>query len=187
MKLYEEVKEHGKLEALLDDCLDDYNAMFPTQMNLVFFEDAIIHLGRCCRLLRQPRGNAMLVGVGGSGKQSTTRMAAFISQMDCIQISISRGYGLNEFREDIKTLMIRTGVEGKDTVFLFTDAQIVVETMLEDINNVLNSGEIPNLFPTDEMDKIVSGMIPVLKAMGIPETRDNCIAQFVLRVRFELP
>ena len=98
VKLYEEVKEHSKLESLLDDCLDDYNAMFPTQMNLVFFEDAIVHLGRCIRLLRQPRGNAMLVGVGGSGKQSTTRMAAFISQMDCIQISISRGYGLNEFR-----------------------------------------------------------------------------------------
>lgn len=34
--------------------------------------------------------------------------------------------------------------------FLFTDTQIVVETMLEDLNNVLNSGEIPNLFPQDE-------------------------------------
>lgn len=35
-------------------------------------------------------------------------------------------------------------------IFLFTDTQIVVETMLEDLNNVLNSGEIPNLFPQDE-------------------------------------
>ena len=45
---------------------------------------------------------------------------------------------------------IKTGVEGKNVAFLFTDTQIVVETMLEDLNNVLNSGEIPNLFPPDE-------------------------------------
>lgn len=41
-------------------------------------------------------------------------------------------------------------MEGKNVAFLFTDTQIVVETMLEDLNNVLNSGEIPNLFPQDE-------------------------------------
>lgn len=45
---------------------------------------------------------------------------------------------------------IKTGVEGRNVAFLFTDTQIVVETMLEDLNNVLNSGEIPNLFPQDE-------------------------------------
>jgi dynein heavy chain len=43
--------------------------------------------------------------------------------------------------------MIKAGVDGKPTVFLFTESQIVVEDMLEDINNMLNSGEIPNLFP----------------------------------------
>jgi len=91
-----------------------------------------------------------------------------------------------EFREDIKKFMIKTGVEGKDTVFLFTDSQIVDETMLEDLNNVLNTGEIPNLFPQDEIDKVVSDMLPVCKAADIPETRDNCLAYFVSRVRDKL-
>jgi dynein heavy chain len=33
---------------------------------------------------------------------------------------------------------------------LFSDTQIVRESFLEDINNLLNSGEVPNLFPVDE-------------------------------------
>lgn len=185
-RFYEEVKDLTKLTAVLNDLLDNYNMAFPTQMNLVFFEDALTHTVRISRILRQPRGNAMLIGVGGSGKQSLTKMAAYVGNMACLSIEINRGYGIAEFREDVKKFMIKTGVEGKDTVFLFTDSQIVNETMLEDLNNVLNTGEVANLFPQDETDKIASDMISVCKNDGIPETRDNCLAHFVSRVRDKL-
>ena len=185
-KFYEDVKDLVKLTAVLDDQLDNYNVTFPTQMNLVFFQDALTHTARIGRILAQPRGNAMLIGVGGSGKQSLTKMASFVCGMSCLSIEINRGYGITEFREDIKKFMIKTGVDGEDTVFLFTDTQIVDETMLEDLNNVLNTGEVANLFPQDETDKIVSDMIEVCKADGVPETRDNCLSHFVSRVRDKL-
>ena len=185
-KFYEDVRDLGKLTNVLNDILDNYNMTFPSTMNLVFFEDALCHTARISRILSQPRGNAMLIGVGGSGKQSLTKMSAFVCGFDCRSIEINRGYGITEFREDIKKFMIDTGVEGKDTVFLFTDSQIVDETMLEDLNNVLNTGEVANLFPQDETDKIVSDMIEVCKNDGIVETRDNCLAHFVSRVRDKL-
>jgi len=185
-RFYEEVRDLPKLTAVLNDLLDNYNVTFPTQMNLVFFEDALAHTVRISRILRQPRGNAMLIGVGGSGKQSLTRMASFVGNMACLSIEINRGYGIAEFREDIKKFMFKTGVEGNDTIFLFTDSQIVNETMLEDLNNVLNTGEVANLYAQDETDKICADMIAVCKNDGIPETRDNCLAHFVSRVRDKL-
>ncbi|DAZ98018.1 TPA: hypothetical protein N0F65_004508 [Lagenidium giganteum] len=181
--LYEYCNDLTKITKVMDDYLENYNVTFANKMNLVFFRDAISHLARLARILRQPRGNAMLIGVGGSGKQSLARLASFMVEAKCTQIEITRGYGSNEFHEDLKKMMVTAGVGGTSTVFLFTDSQIVEESFLEDINNVLNSGEVPNLFAADEMDRIVNDMRPVLKAMEVPETRDNCLSAFVERVR----
>jgi dynein heavy chain len=182
-KTYEYCSDMGRVKTLLEDYLDEYNMTHASQMNLVFFVDAISHCCRIARVLRQPRGNLMLIGVGGSGKQSLTRLAGSMSEMDCKMIELVRGYGLNELREDIKLFMIEAGVGGKHTVWLFTDTQIVNDSFLEDINNILNAGEVPNLFPSDELDKIIGDMRPIVKKMGLPETKDMCWMQFVLRVR----
>jgi dynein heavy chain len=68
VKLYEEIKEKAKLMKVLNGMLDEYNIGNSNKMNLVFFDDAIEHILRIARVLRQPRGNIMLIGVGGSGK-----------------------------------------------------------------------------------------------------------------------
>jgi dynein heavy chain len=57
-----------------------------------------------------------------------------------------KGYGLNEWRDDMRKIMTNCGVEFNDTIFVFSDTQIVNETFVEDVNNILNNGEIPNLF-----------------------------------------
>ncbi|KAL7998900.1 putative AAA+ ATPase domain, dynein heavy chain region D6 P-loop domain-containing protein [Plasmopara halstedii] len=181
--LYEHCNDLGKVTKSLDNYLESYNLTFANKMNLVFFRDAIAHLSRLVRILRQPRGNAMLIGVGGSGKQSLARLGAFILDAKCVQVEITRGYSTNEFHEDLKKVMISAGVDGQSTVFLFTDSQIVHESFVEDINNILNSGEVPNLFASDEMDRIIADVRPIVKILAIPETRDNCIAVFIDRVR----
>jgi dynein heavy chain len=59
--------------------LDEYNITTSKEMQLVFFGDATEHVARIARILRTDRGNALLVGVGGTGKQSLTKLAAYIS------------------------------------------------------------------------------------------------------------
>jgi len=64
---------------MLTEYLEDYNQITTTQMHLVLFIDAVKHLCRICRVIRQPLGNGLLLGVGGSGRQSLTRLAAHMS------------------------------------------------------------------------------------------------------------
>ncbi|XP_061490002.1 dynein axonemal heavy chain 6 isoform X2 [Rhineura floridana] len=186
-RLYEELTDMDKIMGVLQDYLDDYNITNSKEAKLVFFQDAIEHVSRIARMIRQERGNSLLVGVGGTGKQSLTRLASHICGYKCFQIELSRGYNYDSFHEDLRKLYKMAGVEDKDMVFLFTDTQIVVEEFLEDINNILNSGEVPNLFEKDELEFVMAATRPKAKEAGIAEgNRDEVFQYFINRVRQKL-
>ena len=115
-RAYQECSDFEKMVKLMEDYLEEYNFSSTNTMNLVFFKDAAEHATRIARILRQPRGNAMLVG-WGFRKQSLTRFASFMAGFKCFSIELTRGYGVNEFRDDLKTLYHQTGIEGTPTVF----------------------------------------------------------------------
>lgn len=184
-KSYRPVDSMTHFNGLLIEYLEEYNITFPSQMHLVFFNDAMHHISRICRVLRQPRGNALLVGVGGSGRQSLTRLAVFMADYKCFSIEITRGYGANEFHEDLKKILMTAGAENKPVTFLFSDAQIVQESFLEDINNVLNTGEVPNLYASDEVEKIVGMVRPIAQQAG-KVTREDILQHYVTLVRENL-
>ena len=77
--LYEEVTEKKKLVVKqLEDKQEDYNSSQNDRLELVYFDDAVEHILKIARMLRQPRGNGMLIGLGGSGKQSLAKLSSFL-------------------------------------------------------------------------------------------------------------
>lgn len=94
-------------------------------MRLVLFQDACEHIARVVRIIRQPMGNALLLGVGGSGRQSLAKMAIFISNHILTTIELVKNYNIKLWREDIKKILMSTGLQNKQTSFLFTDTQII--------------------------------------------------------------
>ena len=153
-RLYQEVTSMDELYTVVEQCLEEYNQTHKTQMNLVIFRYLLEHLSRISRILKQSGGNALLVGMGGSGRQSLCRLAAAISNFHVFQPEISKSYGMTEWREDLKTLLKSAGAQGKQMVFLLTDTQIKEESFLEDVDSLLNTGEVANLFAVDEKAEI---------------------------------
>ncbi|XP_025934664.1 dynein heavy chain 12, axonemal [Apteryx rowi] len=162
-RLYREIPSI-QLFDVVEQYLDEYNQTHKTRMNLVVFRYVLEHLSRISRILKQSGGNALLVGMGGSGRQSLTRLAAFMAKMCVFQPEISKSYGMNEWREDLKTLLKNAGVKGLKTVFIIMDTQIKEEGFLEDVDSVLNTGEVPNLFAADEKQEIIEGVRAIAQA-----------------------
>jgi len=67
---------HLQMVSIMEDYLEDYNQVNTAQMKLVLFVDAVQHVCRISRIIRQPLGNALLLGVGGSGRQSLSKLAS---------------------------------------------------------------------------------------------------------------
>jgi dynein heavy chain len=111
-RAYLELSEINTLIPRLDQYLELYNAD-NTAMNLVFFGDCIQHLTRVARVLKQQRGNAMLVGVGGSGRRSMARLAGSMNEMKNFSIEITKSYREKEFHEDIRMLLRKSAIDNE--------------------------------------------------------------------------
>ena len=83
-------------------------------------------------------------------------------------------------------LYIKAGLKNAGTVFLLTDTQIPDERFLVVINDLLASGEIPDLFDEDQLELVINGVRNEVKGAGIQDTKENCWSFFIDRVRRQL-
>mgnify|MGYP001156618086 CR=1 FL=1 len=106
-RLYDELTDMPAVVKRLEEYLIDHNGMSKSPMNLAMFLYAAEHVARICRVLKQPGAHMLCVGVGGSGRQSLSRLASFIMGMPCFQIAISKSYTRVEWKEDLKVRVAR--------------------------------------------------------------------------------
>ena len=152
-------------------------------MKLVMFLDACEHIGKISRILRQPQGNALLLGVGGSGRQSLSKLATYIMGYGLRQIEVIKNYSMKNWREDIKDILLTAGVQNKPLSFLFVDTQIINEQMLEDINNILNSGDVANLYNEKDMEEIVANCKGDCAKKNLQPNKMNIFSMYLARVK----
>ncbi|KAL3313636.1 Dynein heavy chain 2, axonemal [Cichlidogyrus casuarinus] len=185
--LYEDVQNVDKLRTFLNNTLDEYNNTPGTaRIELVLFRDAMEHICKLVRVITQARGNMLFIGIGGSGRQSLSRLSAFLCGYKTFQIEISKHYKKADFREDLKKLYIQCGVQNRPTLFVFLDTQVTDESFLEDINNMLSSGEVPNLFKPDEFEEIRDELADICKKEYFDDSPQTVFRFLVDRVKSNL-
>lgn len=180
-KCYDDITNDKHLAEVISSYLNEFNStpgLVP--MNIVMFRDAFEHVCRIARVISQPKGHILLIGIGGSGRRSLTKLAAFIREYSVFQIRVSQNYGIADFREDLKTLYKSTGVNNKPVLFLFSDTQAVNEEFFEILNNMLSVGEVPNLFKPDEWQDIRASLEQVAVRAGISPTNAEAVGNLFL-------
>ncbi|KAF4711294.1 hypothetical protein FOZ63_000413, partial [Perkinsus olseni] len=184
---YDQMVDKKGLKLFMEAKLENYNdEMKGKAMDIVLFKDAIEHCLRVLRVIRMPRGNALLVGVGGSGRHCQTRLASYIAEYKCFQIEINKNYNHQKFREDIKAVYELAGVKSQNVAFLFSDTEICEESFLEDVSNILSSGEVPNLYAADELNQVRTALEKPAKEAGIAFGPEAIYDFFLSRIRENL-
>ncbi|CAH1959988.1 unnamed protein product [Acanthoscelides obtectus] len=152
---YEQVISKEQLYETANNCLTEYNSTHKTKMDIMLFDYALEHLSKICRVLSMTCGSALLVGISGSGRQSLTRLAGEIYGQKLFQPEITNNYSINDWRDDIKKILKEAGGRGRHTIFLIAEGQIKEESYLQDVDCLLNAGEVPNIYQIDEKQEIL--------------------------------
>ncbi|OAF69166.1 Axonemal beta dynein heavy chain 2 [Intoshia linei] len=168
--VYEDISDETELKNKIGEYMENHNKTEKSTLTLVLLRDVLEHVSRICRIIGQRRGNLILIGIGGSGRQSFSTLASYIYKYSIYKIEITMNYRLNEFREDIKKLYWQTGIDKKPTVFLLTDDDIRNESFLVDISNILSSDELPNIYKADEIEQICTELS---ESLNIKDSKDS--------------
>eukprot|EP00981_Chlorochromonas_danica_P012313 scaffold4815_cov184-Ochromonas_danica.AAC.1 len=182
---YDQALSINDLRTTLEASLDEYNEVNAV-MNLVLFDDAVLHVARIVRIVKQTGGHALLVGVGGSGKQSLARLAAHVCGLSVMQIMVSQNYSLLDFRTDLQSMYNKAGIKQEGVLFLLTDTQISHEKFLIYLNDLLSSGNIPDLYTKDEKDGIINGLVNKAKNAGYSPEPASVWKYFISKIRENL-
>ncbi|GMF34281.1 unnamed protein product [Phytophthora fragariaefolia] len=187
---YEPVTSLISLRTRVEQLLVQFNRENPNRAlpPLILFEEALFHLARLTRVFGLAQSNMMLVGVGGSGKQSLARLAAALSGHELCQLAVTKAYTLSAFMDDLRGLCKTAGQVGKGVVFLLTEADIKDDSFLEQVNALLATGEVPGLFPRDELAAMASELRGVMQreCPDRADTLHNLTRFFYDRVRRNL-
>lgn len=155
---------------------------------LVVFDDVLEHVLRIDNVLRHPMGHVLLVGESGVGKTVLSRFVSWMNGLSIFQIKASSRYTLENFDDDLRSLLKRVGVEGEKVCFIFDESNVLSSAFLERMNALLASGEVPGLFEGEDLSHLLSAcQNNIIQREGsLSETEDELWRRFTKSVQRNL-
>uniref|UniRef100_UPI00398EE57F dynein axonemal heavy chain 6-like isoform X2 n=1 Tax=Pristiophorus japonicus TaxID=55135 RepID=UPI00398EE57F len=171
-RLYRKITDLKNLEKVLEEYYMRHIMGNLSVEHPVFFKETAEHIVRATRVFSLPGGHLMMVGLHSTGKVTNSILACHIADCELFRLSIGQNYSYSDFRENLKQVFKQTGMYGVKTVFLLTDSDLIKDTFLQDINCIMNSGQLPGLFDSEELDNIIMELKSQEGAANLPDDRD---------------
>lgn len=151
---YQEIELKETQQTLITE-LENYNQKNDIKLNIVIEKYSTQHLLRITRILSFEGGCGLLLGSYGSGRETLTRLAAFILNYDIFTPSTQPEYNLNYWRQDIKKVLLHVGSSGRKTILLIKESYLKNEEYINDLNSLLTLGEIQNMYTVEEQQEVI--------------------------------
>ncbi|XP_026551198.1 dynein heavy chain 14, axonemal [Pseudonaja textilis] len=153
------------------------------------FHDRLVDLAEketFYQFLSNELNNYFKIGWNGNGKATCASLASYISECSIYRLSTSYNYTFAHFQEDIKKVYKQAGAEGKRTILLITDSDIIQESFVEVLSCILKSGQVPHLFEKDELNNIIESLTSISEMAKESNKLDDMYSFFLQRVRHNL-
>ncbi|EDO38992.1 predicted protein [Nematostella vectensis] len=153
------------------------------ELDILMFKEVLDNIARVDRTLTVPGGSLLLAGRSGVGRRTAVTLVTHMHNIELVTPKVSRAYGLKQFKNDLKTVMQKAGIDGEQMAFVLEDHQLVDAAILELINSLLSAGEIPGLYSPEELEPLLSPLRDQASQEGF---RGTMFSYFASRVRTNL-
>jgi dynein heavy chain 2 len=170
-------KDEGEsLSKLARSKIDDFKGVISLQLtlyereekelNMLLFTEILDHVARVDRVISQDGGHILLVGKTGVGRRSAVTLACYLHRMTMSTPNVTRGYGLQQFKNDLKVVMQQAGIDGEKVCFYLEDHQFTDDTILETVNSLLSAGDVPGLYSHEELEPMLAPLKELMMDEG---------------------
>ena len=154
----------GNVRPFVQESMNRLNETVPHRaLYLVLFDDALRHLIRVSRVIGTPRGHAIVLGVGGSGKQSLTKLAAYLCGHTLFMLTSARVNSRASYLEDLRVAVRQAGLSCKPVCVMLNESDVRGDQggILQPLNSLICTGDVPGLFTKDEMIVMTSELAAI--------------------------
>ena len=135
-------------------------------LNILFFPEILEHVAQVDHALSKEQGSVLLVGRSGVGRRTATSLVAHMRGMKFFTPNVQDSYTKKSFYVELKTLLAVAGVENEEVVFYVEDHQMLLPEVLESINSLLSSGEVPGLYKHEELGPLLEPLREQMEDVG---------------------
>ncbi|RCK58006.1 Dynein heavy chain, cytoplasmic [Candida viswanathii] len=136
------------------------------EVDLVLHDEMLDHALRIDRVLRQPQGHMILVGLSASGKSTLAKFVAWINGLKVVFLNVRTNYTIENFDATLRDVLTRC-VQGEKICFIIDESSILEASFIERMNTLLANAEIPGLFEGDDYTVLMNKCLEISHSQGL--------------------